>query len=239
MNKPVLGVLGGVGPLATAYFLKLLIERTPANSDQEHIPVVVINDPQIPDRTAFILDRLAPDPLPEMVGVARRLETFGVDYIAVPCNTAHYFYDALMHAVEIPVLNIVEETATTIAAHVGTPAKVGVMATEGTIASGVYKMWFEPLGIEVVAPGRDDQEVLDRLIYEQVKANQPYDEQDLVRVAQHLFDEGCAAVVVGCTELSVVFQGMANPPENVYDSLAILADRCIQWHLDGRDHGNA
>ena len=80
MNKPVLGVLGGVGPLATAYFMKLLVERTPAHTDQEHVPVVIINDPQIPDRTSFILNRLAPDPLPEMVGVARRLETFGVDY---------------------------------------------------------------------------------------------------------------------------------------------------------------
>lgn len=239
MNKPVLGVLGGVGPLATAYFMKLLVERTPAHTDQEHVPVVIINDPQIPDRTSFILNRLAPDPLPEMVGVARRLETFGVDYIAVPCNTAHYFYDALTHAVEIPVLNIVEETARTIAEHVGTPAKVGIMATEGTISSGVYDMWFEPYGIQTVAPCERDQKVLNSLIYEKVKANQPYDEQDLVGVVKGLIDQGCDAVVVGCTELSVVYQGMADPPGGVFDSLAVLADRCIKKHFEERGERHA
>lgn len=234
MNKPVLGVVGGVGPLATAYFMQLLIERTPAQSDQEHIPVVVINDPQIPDRTAFILNRLEPDPLPEMVAVARRLETFGADYLAVPCNTAHYFYEALSHAVDIPVLNIVEETARTIAEQVQTPAKIGLMATEGTVFSGVYSMWCEPLGIEVVVPDAEGQQVINTLIYDKVKANQPYDEQDMVRVAQSLFDVGCDAVVTGCTELSVIFQGMREKPERMYDSLEILADRCVEKYLSER-----
>ncbi len=235
MNRPALGILGGVGPLATAYFMKLIIERTPARTDQDHMPMVVINDPQIPDRTAFILNRLEDDPLPEMVAVARRLETFGVDYVAVPCNTAHYFYDALMHAVKIPVLNIVEETAREIANQISTPTKVGVMATEGTISSGVYDMWFEPHGIEVVAPDEAGQKVLNSLIYDKVKANQPYDEQELTDVACDLFDQGCSAVVVGCTELSVVFQGMQKKPEHVYDSLAVLADRCVERYMS--EHG--
>ena len=234
MNKPVLGVLGGIGPLATAYFMKLLVERMPAQSDQEHMPVIAISDPQIPDRTAFILNRLESDPLPEMIRVARELETFGVDYLAMPCNTAHYFYDAIAHAVSIPVLNIVEEMMKAIKDELQAPARVGLMATEGTLASGVYDMWSEPYGIEVVAPNVPAQQVLNKLIYNKVKANQPCDTQEFIDVANGLFAQDCDAVVVGCTELSVIFQGMDKQPRWMYDSLAVLADCCIKKYLEER-----
>lgn len=110
MHKPVLGILGGVGPLATAYFMELLIKKTPARTDQDHMPMIVFNDPQIPDRTAYILDHAKPNPRPEMAKVARWLEEAGADYIAIACNTAHYFYDDINEAVKIPVVNIMEET---------------------------------------------------------------------------------------------------------------------------------
>ena len=102
MHKPVLGILGGVGPLATAYFMELLIKKTPARTDQDHMPMIVFNDPQIPDRTAYILDHSKPNPRPEMAKVARWLQEAGADYIAIACNTAHYFYDDINEAVEVP-----------------------------------------------------------------------------------------------------------------------------------------
>ena len=102
MHTPVLGVLGGVGPLATAYFMELVIKKTPARCDQDNIPMSVFNDPQIPDRTAYILDGSAPDPLPEMTRVVLWLERAGADYIAIPCNTAHYFYEQIAASATVP-----------------------------------------------------------------------------------------------------------------------------------------
>ena len=125
MNRPILGIIGGVGPLATAYFMEAIIKKTPATTDQDHIPMIVFNDPQIPDRTAYILDHTKPDPQPEMVKVAQWLEEAGADYIAIACNTAHYFYDAICKAVSIPVLNIMEETARRIAHEIGATGAVG------------------------------------------------------------------------------------------------------------------
>ena len=139
MNRPILGIIGGVGPLATACLMEAIVEKTPARTDQENLPMIVFNDPQIPDRTAYILDHTKPNPQPEMVKVARWLEDAGADYLAIACNTAHYFYEGIDDAVDIPVLNIMEETARRIAEKVGEGATVGLLATDGTVESGVFQ----------------------------------------------------------------------------------------------------
>ncbi len=233
MNKPVLGILGGVGPLATALLMRMIIEKTPARTDQEHIPMIVFNDPQIPDRTAHILDRTQPNPLPEMAKVARWLQNAGADYIAIACNTAHFYYDGIAAAVSIPVLNIMEETVREVCdvSHGGASdiRRVGLMATEGTVASGVFEAYFAERGVEVVAPGRADQRLLNELIYGRVKANEPYDVNDLLFVARRLRGRGCDAVVVGCTELSVIHHDVPVNERSswLHDSLDILAGRCV------------
>lgn len=226
MNSPVLGILGGVGPLATAYFMQMLIRKTPARSDQEHMPMIVVNDPQIPDRTAYILDDSQPDPLPEMVRVAHELEDAGADYIAIPCNTAHYFYAALSESVRIPIVNIMEETAERIVGTIGSGGTVGLMATQGTVRSGVFQDYFAQRGLTTMVPTEEEQAQVTALIYDCVKANLPYDEQDLLRVATSLRERGCDAVVVGCTELSVIYQDMRKRPAWLFDSLDILANTC-------------
>ncbi len=234
MHKPILGILGGVGPLATAYFMELLIKKTPAQTDQENMPMIVFNDPQIPDRTAYILDHSQSNPQGEMVKVARWLEEAGSDYIAIACNTAHYFYDAINEAVTVPVVNIMEETASRIATLAHPGAKVGLMATEGTVESGVFQSYFEHAGLSTLAPDHEDQDKVTHLIYGCVKANQPYDPQEFLSVAASLHDAGCEAVVVGCTELSVIYQDLDERPEWLFDSLDILADRCVQIYLNAR-----
>lgn len=237
MHKPVLGILGGVGPLATAYFMELLIKKTPARVDQENMPMIVFNDPQIPDRTAYILDHSQPNPQGEMVKVARWLEEAGADYIAIACNTAHYFYDAINHAVGVPVVNIMEETASRIATVAGEGSTVGLLATEGTVQSGVFQGYFERMGLSTLAPDHDGQDKVTHLIYGCVKANQPYDPQEFLDVAQSLHDAGCDAIVVGCTELSVIYQDLDERPEWLFDSLDVLADRCVQIYLASRAKG--
>ncbi|MGI6755136.1 MAG: aspartate/glutamate racemase family protein [Atopobiaceae bacterium] len=230
MQKPVLGILGGVGPLATAYFMKAIIQKTPAKRDQDNIPMIVFNDPQIPDRTAYILDQTQPNPQPEMVKVAHRLEEAGADYLAIACNTAHYFYDAIVDAVNIPVLNIMSETAGHIAKQVGAGGHVGLMATDGTIESGVFQNYFQKAQLKTIIPSKDDRAALMSLIYDCVKANKPYDLEQFLGIAERLHQAGADAVVVGCTELSVIYQDLAARPSYLYDSLDILADRCVDFY---------
>ena len=234
MHKPILGIIGGVGPLATAYFMQLLVRKTPAKTDQDNMPMIVFNDPQIPDRTAFILDNSKPDPQPEMRKVARWLEDAGADYIAIPCNTAHYFYEGINDAVRIPVLNIMQETSEKLAQVVGPGATVGLMATEGTTASGVFQMCFQESGLHTMVPDENEQRIVTSLIYDCVKANRPYDPNAFLDVAHGLHDRGCEAVVVGCTELSVIYQDLGAQPSWLYDSLDILADRCCELYLKAR-----
>lgn len=238
MHKPVLGVLGGVGPLATAYFMQLLVRKTPARKDQDHLPTIVFSDPQIPDRTAHILDGTKPNPLPAMVEVARRLEAAGADFLAIPCNTAHFYYEGIARSVNVPVLNIMEETAAALAKGVVPLRTVGLMATEGTVRSGVFESCFRAHGVEVRVPDRAGQQAVNRLIYDQVKANFPFDVEAFRDVARTLVGSGCDAVVVGCTELSVVFQSLDERPVYLYDSLDVLASRCVELYLEARRLGD-
>lgn len=235
MHKPVLGVLGGVGPLATAYFMELVIKKTPAERDQDNIPMIVFNDPQIPDRTAYILDHANPDPLPEMKRVVLWLERAGADYIAIPCNTAHYFYEQIAEEASVPVLNIMRETTARIVETHGHQATIGLLATDGTLSSGVFQSYLADAGLSVMAPDEEDQRsIVMPLIYDRIKRNLPYDPMPLLDLARRMHDNGCDAVIVGCTELSVVYQDLANPPAYLIDAMDVLADRCVSFYLERR-----
>lgn len=237
MNWPVLGIVGGVGPLATARFMEAIIRKTPARSDQEHMPIIVFNDPQIPDRTAHILDHDKTDPQPEMERVARWLERAGADYLAIACNTAHYYYEGINAAVRIPVLNIMEETAAQLSRKLGEGTPVGLLATEGTVSSGVFQDCLRRHGLSMVEPDAQTQREVSSLIYDGVKANGTYDAAQLVSLAERLRAAGCDAVIVGCTELSVIYQDLDERPSWLYDSLDILAARCVEVYLDARRRG--
>lgn len=234
MNKPTLGIIGGVGPMATAYFMELVIDKTPAKADQDNLPMIVFNDPQIPDRTDFILGRSDKNPVPEMVKVARWLERAGADYIAIPCNTAHFFYDEICAAVRIPVLNIMRETTALLAGAGVSGGTVGLMATEGTVHSGVFQSYLAEDDISVMVPGADDQAIVTSLIYDQVKQNKPYDVDAFLAVASRLRDRGADAVIVGCTELSVIYQDLREKPDYFVDSLDALAQRCVDYYFEHR-----
>ena len=158
--KQAVGVIGGVGPMATVYYMQRVIEMTKAGCDQEHINMLVFNDCDIPDRTAFITEKSPDNPLPVMVEDAKRLEAAGCEFVVIPCNTAHYFYDELEQAVEIPVVNIVEETIRYAKARVQDLSCVGIMATTGTIVTGTYQKYAERAGLSFAVPDEDEPEVL-------------------------------------------------------------------------------
>ena len=128
-----LGIIGGMGPMATAYLLELIIQMTAAKTDQEHLSAVVLNNPQVPDRTAYILDRAKPSPLPVLEGMAHALENLGCGVLCAPCVTSHYFYEELAGCVQVPFLHMVRETAKELQA--GGKTRAGILATTGTVKS--------------------------------------------------------------------------------------------------------
>ena len=136
-QEPVLGIIGGLGPMATADFLELTVKMTQAERDQDHLEAILFEHPSIPDRTAHILDARNHSPLPALAGCAKKLESLGCSAIAIPCITSHCFFGELQKAVSIPLLNIVRETARHLKEN-GVSA-AGVMATTGTVRTGLFQ----------------------------------------------------------------------------------------------------
>ena len=219
-----LGILGGLGPMSTVYFCELLNRHTAATCDADHIDMLISSRATTPDRTAYILDKNSPDPLPVMLADAHRLERAGVDLIVVPCNTAHYFYDGLTKSCKTPILNIIDETT----AHlVRTGVKTfGLLATVGTIQSGAYERFCAPRGLTCLTPTEEEQKIISDIIFGQIKQNKAVDMDAFGRVVDSLRSRGCERIVLGCTELSLLKkQGL---DEDIFvDSLDVLAHRTI------------
>ena len=226
--KQAVGVIGGVGPMATVYYMQRVIEMTKAGCDQEHINMLVFNDCDIPDRTAFITEKSPDNPLPVMVEDAKRLEAAGCEFVVIPCNTAHYFYDELEQAVEIPVVNIVEETIRYAKARVQDLSCVGIMATTGTIVTGTYQKYAERAGLSFAVPDEDEQDLLMQIIYDGVKAGKPVPRADFDRVANHLRAKGAQCLILGCTELSVLKRDLSINDPDVVDSIDVLASETVR-----------
>ena len=201
-DKKTLGVIGGLGPIATAHFMELVINMTDVQTDQEHLPMIVYNMPFIPDRTAHILDNSQPSPLPDMLKIGQTLQAQGADRIAIPCVTAHYFMDALEKEISIPLINGVRETV----AHLKENGikKVGIMATDGTVASGIFHRELEKQDMTPLAPTPAAQADVMHLIFNNVKAGKPAEMDRFFAAAEDLRSQGAEAIILGCTELSLI-----------------------------------
>lgn len=225
-SAPVVGVLGGLGPAATAVFLDVLVRATSAPTDQDHLDVIVSQHSSTPDRTAAILDPTAPDPGPVIARDARVLERIGAEILVLPCNTAHHFVRAVQEALSdrVRFLSIVEHTSATAAHRAGSERPVAVFATEGNMRAGVYRDALERIGQPSWEPPRALQESINTLIYDQVKAGAPVDRDLFDRCIDEAIDAGAGVVVLGCTELSVIFdQHGFRGDERIVDSLTELA----------------
>jgi aspartate racemase len=225
--EKTIGVLGGLGPWATLDLFEKILRLTAASRDQDHLRVIIDNNPKIPDRAPAILGR-GDDPTPALVATAQNLERAGAELIVIPCNTAHYFYEAIAAAVTVPVLHIMDEVAAAARAQAPELRRAGVLATRATMAAGLYHRAFARIGAEVLGPEPAGQEVVDRAIYG-VKAGQagPALTRALRPVAQALVDRGAEALVLGCTELPFVLR-----PDDVgvplLDSNLILAQAAVR-----------
>lgn len=220
-----LGIIGGLGPMATAYLLQLIIEMTDAKTDQEHLDVIVFDRPSVPDRTAHILDVTKPSPLPSMTETARTLERLGAKYLCAPCVTSHYYYNELSAAVNVPFINMVKETAAE-CKNAG-KKKIGIMATTGTVSTGLFQAALAECGLEAAVPSDDGQALVMSLIYDEIKAGKPADPSKFERVTNELCGASCDCIILGCTELSLIKKS-AGLDSRYLDALEVLAKRCVQ-----------
>ena len=149
-GKKTLGVIGGMGPIATSFFMELVIRMTQAETDQDHLDMIIYNIPSIPDRTSYILDHTKDNPLPVIIDIAHKLEEQGAEFLAMPCCTAHYFQEELEHSLHKPFVNIIRATVQYLRDH--GISRAGVMATDGTIRSGLFQKELEDHHMECVCP---------------------------------------------------------------------------------------
>lgn len=226
-DQRIVGVLGGMGPLATADFLRKLTEATPAERDQDHLPVLAASIPQVPDRVAAYRGD-GESPLPALVAIGRRLAAAGAELIVMPCNTAHLWYDELHAALGLPMLHLADAAIDAVVARCGEGATVGLLATDATLASGLY---VNRAGARVrwVLPTAD--EVLGELMpgIAAVKAHRLDSARaHLQRTAEALQRRGAQALVLGCTEIPLVLaDGDCAVP--VIDATEALARAAVGW----------
>ncbi len=224
-NRKILGVLGGLGPLSSAYFYELITNHTKASCDQDHIDIILSSRATTPDRTAYILGKSDRDPVPFMVEDAKLLEQYGADAIVIPCNTAHHFIEEVRRSVNVPVPSIITETVSHIAGN--GHKKAAILATEGTVRSGAYQAEFERAGLEWAVPDAEGQATVMDIIYGDVKRGVVPPPEKLYAVADKLFEDGCTCAVLGCTELSLLKRQFPSDTRYV-DSLEVLASCAIK-----------
>ncbi len=225
-RRKKLGVIGGMGPEATSYYYENIVAHTKAQRAQDHIDMVILSHATMPDRTRAILEGDSPELVRLLRRDARTLEALGVSNIAVTCNTSHYFYDQIQDAVRIPVIHMIRESVAYVVKEFGNVKKVGVMATDGTVRSGIYHRECRRMGVEPVDLSGERQRDVMSLIYEDVKCGKIGDRRKFDRVISEFLRRGCDAVILACTELSV-FKGKHEIPSFCLDAMDVLVRESI------------
>ena len=225
--KKIIGIIGGMGPLATADLFEKIIRATDAARDQDFPHVIVDCNTDIPDRTAAILSG-GEDPVPQLVRSARALEAAGADVLVMPCNTAHWFYDDLCLQIRLPVLHMLRLTADRLERE--SVRAVGLLATDGTIRTGIYEELLTGRGIRVIKPDATGQRRVMSAIYDGVKAGNlaAIDVPALRRTLDAMTAQGAERFVLGCTELPIVFT-RCDLPYPVADPTQILAEAAVSF----------
>jgi aspartate racemase len=228
-----IGILGGMGPLATADLYRKIIEATPASRDQEHLHVIIDADPSIPERTTALLHG-GPDPTPLLIAGARRLAAAGVDFIIVPCNTAHAFLPRVAEAVPVPFVSMIEETAREVAGCIGPDQAAGVLASAGTVATGLYQQALERFRRGALVPSEATQQGVTAAIAA-VKAATAL----AMPAAEELIGQGARVLLAACTELPLILsQSVVPDPEvRLIDPTGVLARAAVRRALADEEPG--
>jgi aspartate racemase len=228
-NCKCIGILGGMGPESTALFFQKIIRFTPAKKDQEHIKIIIYNDPQIPDRTTALLN-MGESPLHMVKKDLVFLERSGVDFIVIPCVTMHYYYEEMTTYIKTPIVNMVQEIVSFIKTQYPGSDHIGILATSGTIRCRIFQSALQQESLVSILPDHDEQELLMDSIYGEkgIKAGftDGHPKEQIIGVAGSLIRNGAEVVIAGCTEIPIVLkqEDIGTP---LVDSLDVLAKAAI------------
>ncbi len=230
MQERTIGVLGGMGPEATLNCFAKILENTPAEKDQEHLNIIIVNNPKVPDRTQAVLEN-GPSPLPSLIQGCRKLEKAGADFVIMPCVTAHFYETSLKQAVNLPFLSILGAVAANIRHHHPEIKRIGLMGTSGTLQSGVFQKRLNQDGLEILTCPSEMQARVMQAIYNIKSASSARRRKaitaDLASIADYLAQQGAQGIIAGCTEIPLALsQKDVGVP--YYDSLLILARAAIR-----------
>lgn len=226
MNK-TLGVIGGMGPLATVKLFEKLVLLTDAQSDQEHLHIIIDNNTLIADRSAYILVG-GEDPRRELINSARKLQDMGADFLIMPCNTAHLFYDEIVDNIKIPFLNMIEETAKYILEYHKGIKDIGLLATDGTYNTKVYDKIFNKYGINIIIPSVEKRAYIMEFIYNIKKGIHQENLDGYYEAMEEIRSQNVDIFIVGCTEISVALK-LYNLKGNYIDAMDVVAKKAIEF----------
>ena len=217
-----LGVIGGMGPLATVKFYDKIVLITEAHNDNEHIDLIVLNHSTMPDRTKCIIENKDTEFLNEIKKDLEILERIGIDVVAIPCNTSHYFYDEFKNFTNLKIINMIEETILEIKRR--GIKKVAVFGTLGTLNSKVYNKYAKENGIEVKELSLEDKKTVMDIIYK-IKETNNLESKDFVEILNRYCNDKTIGIIA-CTELSLL-----DIPENLntIDALDVLVNKSIEY----------
>jgi aspartate racemase len=213
-----------MGPQATNTFYQRIIDRTQAESDQEHLRVLIWSDAKIPDRTAGILGGREEEVFQHLLADAKLLEQMGATVLAIPCNTSHYFADRLQAQLNIPLINMIRETVAAIQA--SGKKKVGILATDGTVRTGIYQDALTQAGLTPVTLPENLQKTVMSIIYDEIKRGETGSREKFGEIDAYLRAQGCDCAILGCTELSV-YRVLHSLPPYYIDAMEVLAEQAI------------
>lgn len=221
-----LGILGGMGSYASLELYKNILDHTKVECDADHIDMYIYNHATIPDRTEYILSGRQEELFKILLKDCKELQSLGCEHIAIACNTSHYFADRLQENLDVPIINIIRETIDYIYNTNNYVKKIGILATEGTVKSGIYGKECVKYGIEPIYPSPKMQKKVTELIYDQIKRSLPGNYEEFLEFSDELLKAGAEYIVLSCTELSV-FKNRHNLPPIYIDALDVLTKKCI------------
>jgi len=226
-QRKAAGIIGGMGPEATVDLMHRVIRSTPARDDVDHVRMIVDNNPQVPSRIKALIEGTGESPVLCLREMATKLESHGADFLAMPCNTAHAYYDDIASVVSIPMLHMIRLTAAAVAASLEGKGNAGILASDAVINSSLYEGEFRNVGVSVLYPRRTPQDDLMDAIKEIKTGETSAPQRAALRAAaKDLIDRGASALVVACTELSVVAD-ILNGFDRVFDASQVLAEAIV------------